>query len=238
MRLLGVGHTANVYEFEENKVLKLFHKGYALDGVFGEYRNGLLVENMKFSHPRLYGMLRFEGKNGLVYDKVNGETLLEEILSQKREFADSANLMATLHTSILSNQSTATMDYRDFLSNLIHFGCGDNSEKEIWLNKVRKLPDGDRLCHGDFHPGNIMIDADGTPVIIDMMNVCHGPSAYDIARTYYLTAMSPLTDELPDKDRLNQYRETLAKAYLCYMHTNLDDIKEYLEIIVEARKGE
>ena len=34
------------------------------------------------------------------------------------------------------------------------------------LEKLDALPDGDRLCHGDFHPGNILLGGDG-PAVID-----------------------------------------------------------------------
>jgi aminoglycoside phosphotransferase (APT) family kinase protein len=43
------------------------------------------------------------------------------------------------------------------------------------------LPDGDRLCHGDFHPGNIMKTGD-RHVIIDWSNVAAGDPTADHAR--------------------------------------------------------
>ncbi len=49
------------------------------------------------------------------------------------------------------------------------------------LAELRPLPDGDRLCHGDFHPGNIMMQ-DGEPVVIDWSNVARGDPAADYAR--------------------------------------------------------
>ena len=44
------------------------------------------------------------------------------------------------------------------------------------------LPDGDRLCHGDFHPANIMMDGE-TPVVIDWSNVARGAPEADLARS-------------------------------------------------------
>ncbi len=34
------------------------------------------------------------------------------------------------------------------------------------LEKLDGLPDGDRLCHGDLHPGNLLLGRDG-PAVID-----------------------------------------------------------------------
>lgn len=61
------------------------------------------------------------------------------------------------------------------------------------------MPDDDCLLHGDFHPNNILVMPNGTPVIIDFMNVCHGPALYDVARTYVL---------------IKEYDGSLADRYL------------------------
>ena len=50
------------------------------------------------------------------------------------------------------------------------------------LELLEGLPDGDRLCHGDFHPGNIMM-AGGEPVLIDWTNATRGDPTADVART-------------------------------------------------------
>ncbi|MGO4500149.1 phosphotransferase [Paenibacillus sp. 2RAB27] len=31
----------------------------------------------------------------------------------------------------------------------------------------------EELCHGDFHPGNIIL-SNGITLVLDFMNVCHG----------------------------------------------------------------
>jgi aminoglycoside phosphotransferase (APT) family kinase protein len=53
---------------------------------------------------------------------------------------------------------------------------------EFAVSVLKELPDGDRLCHGDFHPGNI-IRTDGEPVLIDWTNVTRGDPNADLART-------------------------------------------------------
>ena len=44
------------------------------------------------------------------------------------------------------------------------------------------MPDGDRLCHGDFHPGNILMSSRG-PVVIDCADASQGNPHADVART-------------------------------------------------------
>ncbi|TMA37195.1 MAG: aminoglycoside phosphotransferase family protein, partial [Deltaproteobacteria bacterium] len=43
---------------------------------------------------------------------------------------------------------------------------------------LETLPDGDQLCHGDMHPGNIMLSRRG-PMVIDWTNARRGHPAAD-----------------------------------------------------------
>ena len=54
--------------------------------------------------------------------------------------------------------------------------------RQAVLNVLEGLPDGEQLCHGDFHPGNILVTARGA-VIIDWMTASRGTAAGDVART-------------------------------------------------------
>ncbi len=49
----------------------------------------------------------------------------------------------------------------------------DLRDREKVLSILDELPDGDILCHGDFHPGNIFI-SEGQTIAIDFMNICKG----------------------------------------------------------------
>jgi aminoglycoside phosphotransferase (APT) family kinase protein len=49
------------------------------------------------------------------------------------------------------------------------------------LGVLAGLPDGDRLCHGDFHPGNLLTSPRG-PVAIDWTLASRGEPTADVAR--------------------------------------------------------
>jgi hypothetical protein len=51
--------------------------------------------------------------------------------------------------------------------------------------------DGDVLLHGDLHPKNVMLTADG-PMIIDWEGAWHGPALEDVAITWALLAFSDI----------------------------------------------
>ena len=55
------------------------------------------------------------------------------------------------------------------------------------------MPDGDCLCHGDYHPYNIM-GPPGREVVIDWLVACRGEPAADACRSYVL--LRPAAPEL------------------------------------------
>jgi aminoglycoside phosphotransferase (APT) family kinase protein len=57
--------------------------------------------------------------------------------------------------------------------------------KQFLLNGLEDMPDGDRLCHGDFHPMNVLGDA-SQPVVIDWPNACCGDPAGDLCRSFLI----------------------------------------------------
>lgn len=62
------------------------------------------------------------------------------------------------------------------------------SLQESVLATLAALPDGGALCHGDFHPGNVILSPRG-PVIIDWVDVSIGPPLADVARTLLLATV-------------------------------------------------
>jgi aminoglycoside phosphotransferase (APT) family kinase protein len=61
----------------------------------------------------------------------------------------------------------------------------DEPQRQILLNGLREMPDGDRLCRGDFHPRNVL-DKASQPIAIDWPNACCGDPAADVCRSYLI----------------------------------------------------
>lgn len=53
--------------------------------------------------------------------------------------------------------------------------------------------EGSALLHGDLHPGNVILSADG-PVVIDWTNACSGPAGADLATAWLLIACADLPE--------------------------------------------
>ena len=52
----------------------------------------------------------------------------------------------------------------------------------------------DKLCHGDFHPSNVIVQDDGAVYVIDWSHVTQGNASADAARTYLLFSMDGKDD--------------------------------------------
>lgn len=217
---IGKGNTAEIFEYGNGKICKLFFEGYPHEYAELEFQNAKEMYKNKIRIPTPFQVVTVENRPGIIYEKIEGETLLSVMTKKKKSIDKLLNMFIDLQLDILSHHSRNVLSYKEYLTAML-------KNKEIAnptiLNIINSLPEDDCLLHGDFHPNNILITPDGTPVIIDFMNVCYGPSSYDIARTYFL---------------IKQFDKDLADKYLKEIDVSENNITEYLYIIEFCRKCE
>jgi uncharacterized protein (TIGR02172 family) len=235
-KCIGVGNTASIYEWEDGKVLKLFHQGYPGQAVENEYHNAMAIRDMNFAKPKAYEVISYEDRKGIIYDRVDGEPLLDWVM-RNGDLQQCAIYMAELHKAMLHNEINNVAYYKDFLKYHMSNAFLSSDEKDKLLQLIDKLPGGTTLCHGDFHPGNIII-SEGCTYVIDFMNICHGNDLYDIARTVYLVEYTPVPAKAKDRDLIIYFKKTLSDLYLLQMNVTREMIQDYLTVITVVRKGE
>jgi len=236
-KIIGVGNTAVVYEWGENKVLKLFNLGYPKESIEKEFRNAKAIETMAFGKPKAYEIILNENQIGIIYNRIDGDSLLDWVI-KTQDVNQCAIYMAELHKSILQNKISNVPSYKDFLkSNLECTPSVNSNNREETLLLLDKLLDEETLCHGDFHPGNILM-SEGQLMVIDFMNICHGSYLYDVARTVFLVEYTPAPMDAENRESILYLKKALSTAYLKEMNVTREMIKDYLTVIVEARKGE
>lgn len=217
--MLGKGNTAEVFEYEHGKVCKLFFKGYPQQYIEHEYQNAKEVFRLKLKTPEPFGLVTINQRNGIIYEKIDGEPLLNHWEGTKID--ELLDVFTQIHHEWLGNHSNELLSYKDFLSILID---NEDIEHKKLMEEIYALPDDDCILHGDFHPNNVLVRLrDGVPVVIDFMNVCRGPALYDIARTFFL---------------LNQADSYTAYKYLKKMNVSAIDIAPYVNVIEQCWKYE
>jgi aminoglycoside phosphotransferase (APT) family kinase protein len=82
------------------------------------------------------------------------------------------------------------------------------------LRVLDGLPDGDRLCHGDYHPGNVLLAGD-RPAVIDWPGAARGVPDADHARTLLLLRWAKPPPGTPPLSRalIAAGRRPLARRY-------------------------
>jgi Ser/Thr protein kinase RdoA (MazF antagonist) len=109
--------------------------------------------------------------------------------------------------------------------------------RDVALQALGNMPDGDRLCHGDFHVENVLVDGDDY-FIIDWVDAAIGSPAADVARTSII--LLGAASGLPKA--LGWLVERLHTVYLReYARLRPFDQEEYqrwLPIIAAARLSE
>jgi hypothetical protein len=117
-KIIGEGNTATVYEWEEGTVLKLFDQGYPNKAVEREFQNAKAINGLNFAKPKAYEIICCEGRMGILYDRVEGESLLDWVL-KTGDLQGCAEHMARLHKTIVQNKVSNVMNYKEFLKSNI-----------------------------------------------------------------------------------------------------------------------
>ncbi|MFB9326385.1 phosphotransferase family protein [Paenibacillus aurantiacus] len=214
-QLLGVGNTANVFEWGTSEVIKIFHlEENAREEAMKEARNAEIVDRLSIKAPRFSGLTEYEGKTCLIYEKIEGQTMLSSIEPTESSVSDCAKLMAQLHIELHEVQTDVQSNLRTQLSaNVIHSEVMTEPEKVIVLDMLETLPEEQTLCHYDFHPGNIILSPNG-PIIIDWMNALVGHRLADVARTYMMIDSRAVPPHAPAWLTNRALRVLFAEAYL------------------------
>ena len=90
--------------------------------------------------------------------------------------------------------------------------------REAVLKALTRLPAGQRLCHGDFHPDNVIL-APGGPVVIDWVNAVRGNPPADVARSSLMFRMGEILPSTPHRRLVGLIRGLFHDAYLRhYLH--------------------
>lgn len=160
-RKISQGNTAEIYDFGDDKVLKLFRDGISSDLIELEYVNSGIAASKLAEVPKVYELSEYEGRKGIVFQKIDGIDMLNCILSNPLKLRRYMKNLAYFHTKINMPVSDSMRTVCEkLMSEIMCENYLSQDEKSIISEYLTKLPVGDCLCHGDFHPGNVMLSGD------------------------------------------------------------------------------
>jgi aminoglycoside phosphotransferase (APT) family kinase protein len=216
MERLGDGREAEIFAWREGQVVRLL-KAPAPGQAEREAAAMAAAAESGAPAPAVHDVVRVEERVGIVMDLVDGPDQLAVLGRRPWRLPAMGRMLGEVHASLHQASAPPELpDARDFLRRRI--GGSDLLPPDLAsfaLELLATLPDGDRLCHGDLHPGNVLLGSDG-PVVIDWTNVTRGDPMADLAMTRMLLRVARPQPTAPALVRLAApvARGVLSSAYL------------------------
>lgn len=184
---LGSGRAAEVFAWDDATVVKLsrWPDGTASMETESAALSAARAAGVRVPAPR--GLVTHDGRPGLLLERLAGDDLLGIAERQPWRVWELGRLTGRLHAALAATPAPAQLrNLKDAIRDDLQASAAIPERARARVLAVfEALPEGDRLCHGDFHPGNIILTADG-PVIIDFPNATRGDASADFARSQVL----------------------------------------------------
>jgi uncharacterized protein (TIGR02172 family) len=211
---IALGFTAEIYAWKDGQVLKLFNRGISRRAAETEANLTRIVHTTGIPVPAVGEIVEIDGRFGLEYERVDGMTMLQALMRQPWKFPIFARQLAELQADMHKRSVPELPSQCERLGHKIN-----NAEllpenlRQAALRALELLPEDDKLCHGDFHPNNIVLSSRG-PVIIDWIDASRGSPIMDVARSTLLFGGGPLPPATPFPWLVKLLRGWIYQIYL------------------------
>lgn len=188
-KVLAVRNLKTIYRDGE-RVIKLFDDSFRKSDILNEALNHARAEETGLNVPKLLEVTVKEGKWAIVTEFIEGKTL-ERLMQENPEKKDEyLEFFVDLQMHVHEQRSPLLNVLKEKMDRKINEADIDATMKYDLHVKLESMPRHNKMCHGDFNPGNIIIRSDGTPFILDWSHVTQGNASADVARTYLLFWLS------------------------------------------------
>jgi len=232
-KIIGVGRTATVYEYDQNKVIKLFNHNISIKSIEKEYLIYTFLKDLPLA-PKVFSKEKVRDKYGIVFERVYGSSLLSLLITNPNNLKIYAKKMANIHTQLHSTDIVLDKTIIDKLSNVKVESISQKTIKLIidYTKKLMGRFNYKTVCHGDFHPDNILV---GDKIkILDFANAYYGHPLSDVAKTKLILESPFIPSELDSsiKEFLIKIKTDFKNEYINqYLKMNSfsnDDLSEWI----------
>jgi aminoglycoside phosphotransferase (APT) family kinase protein len=196
---VGAGREAEILEWGEGRVLRLLWSAEREPALDREESALRAASGVGAPVPEVYERVTVDGRPGLVMERLDGPDLLTRLGSRPWTLHSAGRLLGRLHAALHDVRAPATMpSLKDNVRDLLDRRA-ERVPEELAAEAVAQLaelPDGDRLCHGDFHPGNVLLTSSGARVI-DWPGASRGDPMADLCRTRLIIRLGAVPPQAP-----------------------------------------
>jgi uncharacterized protein (TIGR02172 family) len=239
---IAQGRTAEIYAWDDEHILKLYREWCPPDWADDEARIARAVYESGIPSPEAREIIEVDGRRGLIYERLEGVSMLKEMNARPWMLLKHARSLAELHVQIHRQSLTDLPFYKDRLGYDIRNNPHLSEKlKNKALALLENLPNGETLCHGDFHPDNVLITKKG-PVVIDWMTACIGSPWTDVARTSLILSIGAKSAGKQVRPILRTvvhlYHRTYLHRYRALKPDRTGEFAGWMPVVAAARGNE
>ena len=236
---IAQGRTADVYAWDDNRILKVMRPEFGLKLAEAEAEVAVSVEAGGIECPRLFGLTEFRGRTALIYERIDGVQMAALALKAPWRIPGLARRMARLHRRMHAAPFGAQApNLRARLGARISgLDVLPVELRTRLLDRVSRLPDGDRVCHGDLHPENVLCTPD-RDVAIDWLDVAVGHPQGDVARTSIILLGAAASTTNPLLGAAARWFHGVYLRDYFRSETSRETYQAFLPVVAAARLGE
>ena len=213
---IAEGATAEIFAWDNNKILKLYHEGASPGEAEQETVRASAAYDAGLNTPAVIDTIIIANRQGIIFERVHGVTMVEALIANPQKLISYAHLLAELQVDMHGRTASKLPLQCQRLQHQIQslFGLAEEVKAAILID-LDRLQDDNAICHGDLHPENILLTAE-EPVIIDWVDATQGSPLADVARTVLLlqTSELPPSMEEPRRQKVAEIRHLFCEAYL------------------------
>ncbi|PEW76817.1 aminoglycoside phosphotransferase [Bacillus cereus] len=225
---IAKGNTAEIYLYD-SKVVKLFKEYLPDTESINEAKKQKYAYSCGLPVPNVFEVTKIQNRQAIIMEYIKGNSIGDLLLNNLNEAEHYINICVNeqkkIHSIRMNTDEIESM--RERLERQIKSVFKlDEKQKGNILNKLHLIKFEPRLCHGDFHPFNLIL-SNKSVNIIDWVDASSGDIRADVFRTYLLYAQSSV-----------ELAEMYLHIYCRNTGLSRDEIFQWAPIIIAARVSE
>lgn len=185
--LIARGTRSAVYAYGRDAVVKIPDAATPPLWIEREAEYCVAVRAAGAPTPRLLDVEIHDGRPSSVWERVRGPSMWQSARDRPELCADYGEMLGKLHLGLFELVPPIGLPrHRDRLTSKLRTAA--SSVDATLVEITAGVPQGagpPRVCHGDLHPGNVILSAQG-PVVVDWFDASTGEPLADVARSHVL----------------------------------------------------
>jgi aminoglycoside phosphotransferase (APT) family kinase protein len=193
--LIADGRTSEVFEFGNDSAAKILKRNVPQQWAETEADLTESVRRLGVRAPEVRDVTRIDGRAAIVFERIAGPSMWQRMLDAPRDVPalarEMARVQSAIHAAGVPDRVPGLVDR--LAAKLDEVTELDSEQRAKARDLLWSLPRGAALLHGDMHPGNVLLGADG-PVVIDWFDAAVGHPIADVVRSLLLLRRTGATD--------------------------------------------